>query len=94
MGKKSKRTRQDDNIVSDSDISNQDHGTAATTAPGLRTVAEGQNAEIETADNLQCEDPYEDIYEEEDDDGSYEDVYESSGDEDEEYMEAMATGDA
>merc|ERR1712007_147745 len=44
----------------------------------------------ETADNLQCEDPYEDIYED-DDDVSYEDVYESSGDEEEdEYMEAMA----
>ena len=100
----------EDNIVSDSDISNnnnQDRTTTKNSAsddvldaprkpPALRAVNEqGKTAEEETIDNLQCEDPFEDIYEEEDmdDDVSYEDVYESSGDEDEEYMEAMATGD-
>ncbi|KAL7533660.1 hypothetical protein ACHAXR_005373 [Thalassiosira sp. AJA248-18] len=102
MGKKSKRSRkssssQDNSIVSDSDISNnQNTSTTADEdeshtrkAPALRPVVEQT---IETADNLQCEDPYEDVYED-DDDESYEDVYESSGDEDDEYMEAMATGD-
>jgi len=103
MGKKSKRIRksgEDDNIVSDSDISSSNDNNPRTAsdeseprkAPALRSVDEQQARAAETADNLQCEDPYEDIYEEEDD-GEYEDVYESSGDEDEEYMEAMATGD-
>ena len=103
--RKSSSSQDDDNIVSDSDNS---HGTAPSLgpfstpgtsadddgsnrkAPALRSVPE-QNVE-ETTDNLQCEDPYEDIYEEEEEDDEYEDVYESSGDEDEDYMEAMATG--
>eukprot|EP00578_Thalassiosira_sp_NH16_P025723 CAMPEP_0181082658 /NCGR_PEP_ID=MMETSP1071-20121207/3741_1 /TAXON_ID=35127 /ORGANISM="Thalassiosira sp., Strain NH16" /LENGTH=608 /DNA_ID=CAMNT_0023164263 /DNA_START=40 /DNA_END=1866 /DNA_ORIENTATION=+ len=101
MGKKSKRSHKsgsnshDENIVSDSDISNPDVGAAAAAdaarkPPALRSVAEQA---VETADNLRCEDPYEDVYEDGDDE-SYEDVYESSGDEeDEEYTEAMATGD-
>ena len=117
MGKKSKRSRKssgssrgaEDNVVSDSDISNNNNQDRTATKnapdddvldaprkpPALRAVNEGGKAEEETIDNLQCEDPFEDIYEEEDmdDDASYEDVYESSGDEDEEYMEAMATGD-
>jgi len=94
-------------IVSDSDMSNSINQTSSSTTnndtddgskrkpPALRSVNEGSTKEMEeTADNLQCEDPYEDIYEEEeedDDNVSYEDVYESSGDEEEdEYMEAMA----
>lgn len=102
MGKKSKRSRgksssggneDNDNVVSDSDVSNAaaatDESGAQRKAPALRSVPEQT---VETADNLQCEDPYEDVYEEEDDD-EYEDVYESSGDEDDDYMEAMATGD-
>lgn len=102
MGKKSKRSRksgEDNIVVSDSDTSNHAPPAAADNeearkAPALRSVAEQTAAAEETADNLQCEDPYEDVYEEEDDDdASYEDVYESSGDEDDEYMEAMVTGD-
>lgn len=84
-------------VVSDSD-SHHDPSTSpaaktATVAPALRSVNEEE--EVETADNLRMEDPYEDIYEEEeeDDDVSYEDIYESSGDEDDEYMEAMHDGD-
>mmetsp|Transcript_27070 Transcript_27070/g.43949 ORF Transcript_27070/g.43949 Transcript_27070/m.43949 type:complete len:602 (-) Transcript_27070:131-1936(-) len=92
MVKNSKRKTSDDSgaIVSDNDSHiGSNSANTKTTAPALRSV----NEEVETADNLQCEDPYEDIYEEEDDDISYEDVYESSGDEDDEYMEAMNEGD-
>jgi ribosome assembly protein RRB1 len=93
MVKNSKRKSSDDSgaIVSDNDshVGSSNNNTK-TTAPALRSVNEEV---VETADNLQCEDPYEDIYEEEDDDISYEDVYESSGDEDDEYMEAMNEGD-
>eukprot|EP00986_Skeletonema_menzelii_P003041 scaffold893_cov154-Skeletonema_menzelii.AAC.14 len=92
MVKNSKRKTSDDSgaIVSDNDsLIGSNSANTKTTAPALRSV----NEEVETADNLQCEDPYEDIYEEEDDDISYEDVYESSGDEDDEYMEAMNEGD-
>jgi ribosome assembly protein RRB1 len=49
-------------------------------APSLRTT------EAPTTDELHCEDPYEDLYESEDD-ASYEDVYESSGDEDDGIMD-------
>mmetsp|Transcript_5162 Transcript_5162/g.10830 ORF Transcript_5162/g.10830 Transcript_5162/m.10830 type:complete len:602 (+) Transcript_5162:68-1873(+) len=88
MVKNSKRKSSDDSgaIVSDND-SHIGSSNTKNTAPALRSV----NEEVETADNLQCEDPFEDVYEE--DDASYEDVYESSGDEDDEYMEAMTEGD-
>lgn len=95
MVKNSKRKSSDDSgaIVSDNDshAGGSSSANTKTTAPALRSVNEEEV--VETADNLQCEDPYEDIYEEEDDDISYEDVYESSGDEDDEYMEAMNEGD-
>jgi ribosome assembly protein RRB1 len=93
MVKNSKRKSSDDSgaIVSDNDSHlGSNSASTKTTAPALRSVNE---EEVETADNLQLEDPYEDIYEEEEDDDSYEDVYESSGDEDDEYMEAMNEGD-
>lgn len=105
MGKKSKRSRQgnseEGNVVSDSDASHRIAATAAAAAGEEEEDVDGaarrapalRPAPVETPDELRCEDPHEDIFEEEDDDGSYEDVYESSGDEDEDYMEAMAAGD-
>ncbi|EJK58659.1 hypothetical protein THAOC_21197, partial [Thalassiosira oceanica] len=99
MGKKGKRSR---NAAAVSDESAADDSSSAASAPppsdaasrkppALRTTAE------ETADDLRCEDPYGDVLEDPygDDESydSYEEVYESSGDEDEEYMEAMASGD-
>merc|ERR1719253_2158422 len=103
MGKKSKRGRKsqrDDHIVSDSDVSHHERPPAAAPsddgatrpAPALRPGL-GAVTETETPEHPHCEDPYEDLYEEEGDDDEYEDVYESSGDEDAEYLEAMVTGD-
>jgi ribosome assembly protein RRB1 len=82
MGKKTKRSRKSDN---------QETATpAASSTPSLEEEAHRvppslRTKEDETPVDLQCEDPYEDIFEE-DDDESYEDVYESSGDEDDEAM--------
>lgn len=77
MGKKSKRTRKSDDVTTQIDAPTSSIPSLEDEyrpAPSLRT---GQQT-----DELQCEDPYEDVYEE-DDDVSYEDVYESSGDEEE-----------
>lgn len=89
MGKKSKRSKSDGASATDSAAPSREEEVRRP-APALRT----NDATTDESDNLQTEDPYEDIYEEEeDDDVSYEDVYESSGDEDDdEYMEEMAGG--
>ncbi|KAL3787998.1 hypothetical protein HJC23_004069 [Cyclotella cryptica] len=82
MGKKSKRSRKSESeqaaptaTAARATYSTPSLEDETRVAPSLRTSNPEQAAE----ENLQCEDPYEDLYE--DDEESYEDVYESSGDE-------------
>ncbi|EJK57298.1 hypothetical protein THAOC_22670, partial [Thalassiosira oceanica] len=91
MGKKGKRSR---NAAAVSDESAADDSSSAASAPPPSDAASRKPPALrmtpeETAEDLRCEDPYGD----DESYDSYEEVYESSGDEDEEYMEAMASGD-
>ena len=76
MGKKTKRSRKGDD-------SKEAAVLTASSTPSLEDEIRPHPSQRtdNPSDELQCEDPYEDLYEEDDD--SYEDVYESSGDEDE-----------
>lgn len=80
MGKKSKRKSTEPTIQEAPTSSTPSLEEESRPAPSLRPATDP------TTDQLQCEDPYEDLYESEDD-ISYEDVYESSGDEADDVMD-------
>jgi len=87
MGKKSKRTKSSASTTAPPPTAEE---IPRRPAPALRPARDDTTEE--NPDNLRMEDPYEDIFED-DDEIEYEDVYESSGDEDDddngEYPETM-----